>query len=301
MQFLKEQGYGGVIIWSLDLDDKTGQVCNEGPFPLFNAAKRELLILPEHLAIKNKKCSDENTTVSVEHLHSQTTITRLSPGQILWSASFVLWIFPPFRSPLVLLPDVIRSLSSLINSFLQMNETLLELRDRASLASCAKRYDDVIRIYKDHLSLQGDIPPSARSMLYHAYQKLILDEYFKSYWKLTSAVKWDWSISKRLNVRSIIYRRRSSSWSIVTSSHRTPTPIWTSSSLCDNAQIFSSSIQPSPDPRPERSCCSQPSVPTPKVKTSWNLLLRQMEACRRELEKHGEERLLQSECFEGVK
>ncbi|CAF5129739.1 unnamed protein product, partial [Rotaria socialis] len=24
MKFLKDQGYGGVIIWSLDLDDKTG-------------------------------------------------------------------------------------------------------------------------------------------------------------------------------------------------------------------------------------------------------------------------------------
>lgn len=69
MKFLKEHGYGGVIIWSFDLDDKTGNVCKEGPFPLFNAAKRELLILPEHLANMNKKCLDDNNTLSNE-LHS---------------------------------------------------------------------------------------------------------------------------------------------------------------------------------------------------------------------------------------
>ena len=73
MKFLKDEGYGGVIIWSLDLDDKTGEVCNEGPFPLFNAAKRELLILPDHLADKNNQCSDDNETISIEHLHSKTT------------------------------------------------------------------------------------------------------------------------------------------------------------------------------------------------------------------------------------
>jgi hypothetical protein len=91
MQFLKEQGYGGVIIWSLDLDDKTGDTCKEGPFPIFNAAKRELLILPEHLATMNKKCLDDNNTLSSEYLRSQATVINLSfvpclfflPGVIL--------------------------------------------------------------------------------------------------------------------------------------------------------------------------------------------------------------------------
>ncbi|CAF2393629.1 unnamed protein product [Rotaria sp. Silwood2] len=78
MQFLKEHGYGGVIIWSLDLDDKTGEVCHEGPFPIFNAAKRELLILPDYLINNNKKCSDDNTTVIIEHLRSKTTIIKQS-------------------------------------------------------------------------------------------------------------------------------------------------------------------------------------------------------------------------------
>jgi hypothetical protein len=91
MQFLKEQGYGGVIIWSLDLDDKLGDVCKEGPFPIFNAAKRELLILPDHLVNPNKKCLDDNNTLSSE-LHSQATILSsflllfFLPGVILISS-----------------------------------------------------------------------------------------------------------------------------------------------------------------------------------------------------------------------
>jgi hypothetical protein len=79
MQFLKEHGYGGVIIWSLDLDDKTGQTCNEGPFPIFNAAKRELLILPDHL-INNNKCPEDNTTITTTNLHSK--MTRINQSKI---------------------------------------------------------------------------------------------------------------------------------------------------------------------------------------------------------------------------
>ncbi len=77
MQFLKDHGYGGVIIWSLDLDDKTGDACKEGPFPLFNAAKRELLILPDHMININKKCLDDNNTLSNE-LRSQSHTNRSS-------------------------------------------------------------------------------------------------------------------------------------------------------------------------------------------------------------------------------
>jgi hypothetical protein len=35
-------GLGGVIVWSLDMDDKTGKVCNQGPYPVLNTLKNEL-------------------------------------------------------------------------------------------------------------------------------------------------------------------------------------------------------------------------------------------------------------------
>lgn len=60
------------------------------------------------------------------------------------------------------------------------------LIEQAGLASCAKRYNDVILIYKTYLKIYGDILPKDRQMLYTAYNKLILDYNFKSYWKLTS-------------------------------------------------------------------------------------------------------------------
>lgn len=93
MKFLKEHGYGGVIIWSFDLDDKTGDVCKEGPFPLFNAAKRELLILPDHLANTNRKCLDDNNTLSSE---LRSNGIRLTNSQSFFFSVFCLtwWIKP---------------------------------------------------------------------------------------------------------------------------------------------------------------------------------------------------------------
>lgn len=86
MKYLKEHGYGGVIIWSLDLDDKTGEICNEGPFPIFNAAKRELSILPDYLMNNNNndnnnKCSNDNITVVTEHLQSKMMRIKLSKNR----------------------------------------------------------------------------------------------------------------------------------------------------------------------------------------------------------------------------
>ena len=67
-----------------------------------------------------------------------------------------------------------------------MVDHLTELREQASLALCAKRYNDVILIYHNYLKIYDEILPKDRQMLYTAYNKLILDYNFKSYWKLIS-------------------------------------------------------------------------------------------------------------------
>uniref|UniRef100_A0A2S2Q2H3 Putative chitinase 3 n=1 Tax=Sipha flava TaxID=143950 RepID=A0A2S2Q2H3_9HEMI len=41
MSWLKEEGFGGVMIWSVDMDDYRG-VCGTGKYPLINAMKQEL-------------------------------------------------------------------------------------------------------------------------------------------------------------------------------------------------------------------------------------------------------------------
>lgn len=39
IRWMKKAGYGGVIVWALDLDDFNGTFCDEGPFPLMNIMK----------------------------------------------------------------------------------------------------------------------------------------------------------------------------------------------------------------------------------------------------------------------
>lgn len=41
VSWLKEQGFGGVMIWSLDMDDFRGH-CGSGRYPLLKAARQEL-------------------------------------------------------------------------------------------------------------------------------------------------------------------------------------------------------------------------------------------------------------------
>ncbi|CAG5122051.1 unnamed protein product [Candidula unifasciata] len=41
VQYVKDNGFGGVMVWALDLDDVKGKFCGKGPFPLANAVKDE--------------------------------------------------------------------------------------------------------------------------------------------------------------------------------------------------------------------------------------------------------------------
>ncbi|XP_078500822.1 chitotriosidase-1-like [Lissotriton helveticus] len=42
VQYLKTNGFGGAMVWALDLDDFTGTICGQGKYPLLQALKTEL-------------------------------------------------------------------------------------------------------------------------------------------------------------------------------------------------------------------------------------------------------------------
>lgn len=42
VNYVKRMQLGGVIVWSYDMDDKTGTLCNQGPFPVLTTLKNEL-------------------------------------------------------------------------------------------------------------------------------------------------------------------------------------------------------------------------------------------------------------------
>lgn len=42
VQYMKNSHLGGIVIWTLDLDDFSGYFCNQKKYPLVGAVKEEL-------------------------------------------------------------------------------------------------------------------------------------------------------------------------------------------------------------------------------------------------------------------
>lgn len=42
MDWLKENNFGGAMVWTIDLDDFTGTFCHEGKYPLISTLKKGL-------------------------------------------------------------------------------------------------------------------------------------------------------------------------------------------------------------------------------------------------------------------
>uniref|UniRef100_A0A8C5A4D3 Oviductal glycoprotein 1 n=1 Tax=Gadus morhua TaxID=8049 RepID=A0A8C5A4D3_GADMO len=64
--YLKNRSFGGVALWTLDMDDFTGQFCGLGKYPLVSHLKRMLNIEPQYpiavvTPLPHQHCSQNNT------------------------------------------------------------------------------------------------------------------------------------------------------------------------------------------------------------------------------------------------
>ncbi|XP_043932141.1 acidic mammalian chitinase-like [Protopterus annectens] len=56
VQYLKDHGFGGAMVWAIDLDDFLGSICNQGPYPLIGR-------LNSLLGIAESGCTPSSTTL----------------------------------------------------------------------------------------------------------------------------------------------------------------------------------------------------------------------------------------------
>ncbi|KAM9319223.1 chitotriosidase-1-like [Gastrophryne carolinensis] len=100
VKFLKESGFGGAMVWAIDLDDFSGTFCNEGKYPLINHLKSLLAGAP--LNCPGEVCSDVPPTGST----STTTTTTATPPTTTPGGSTPKppVTLPPVTTPPVTLP-----------------------------------------------------------------------------------------------------------------------------------------------------------------------------------------------------
>ena len=71
LDFAKQFNLGGIMVWSLDLDDFSGEHCNQGKYPLLNFIRKEVL--------------GDQPTIELETDQSNSTVTTTTKSTSTWA------------------------------------------------------------------------------------------------------------------------------------------------------------------------------------------------------------------------
>lgn len=86
VDYLKEKGFGGAVVWALDLDDFSGQFCGQGKYPLIghlhtllNISNTEFASLPSNTTNKPGGTSATGSVI-VPHTTTSSVVKTVPPG-----------------------------------------------------------------------------------------------------------------------------------------------------------------------------------------------------------------------------
>jgi GH18 family chitinase len=105
-QYVKREGFGGAMVWTLDMDDFNGQFCRKNKkssltkFPLVSAMKEEFEI--DEITTSISTLSMETTTISNETVLSDEQLEN-DLNQMFLNASLSSKLFQSYRSLFMLL------------------------------------------------------------------------------------------------------------------------------------------------------------------------------------------------------
>merc|ERR1712142_1220322 len=91
VQWLKKSGFGGAMVWAMDLDDFSGAFCNEGKYPLLNVIKNTLYGSDDDITPEPTTLTPPITQVTTLDPSGSTENPHIDPASYKMVCYFTNW------------------------------------------------------------------------------------------------------------------------------------------------------------------------------------------------------------------